>query len=72
MSDYTDALRQELVAASDRLTSPAIAGRRRWRRSPRALVIALAALAVSATAIAATTPWQPLFGDARVPRRACP
>ncbi|MCW3047762.1 MAG: hypothetical protein JWO74_2046 [Solirubrobacterales bacterium] len=71
MSNYLDALRQELVAASDRLTqpSPAMARQRRWwRRSPRALAIALAGLAVSATAIAATTPWQPLFGDPGSPQ----
>jgi hypothetical protein len=72
MSNYLDALRQELVAASDRLTqpSPAMAVRRGWwQRSPRALPIALAGLVLSATAIAATTrPWQPLFGDAGTPQ----
>ena len=72
MSSYLDGLKQELVAAGDRLAPIApmtIPRRRWWRRSPRVLFAALACLAVSATAIAATTPWQPIFGDPAAPQR---
>src|SRR4051812_1613021 len=70
VSDYFAALRQELVAASDRLSqqsAPVRTGRSWWRLSPRGLAVALAALAVSASALAATAPWHPLFGDPQRP-----
>jgi hypothetical protein len=71
VSDYLNDLRFELVTASERLSqrsAPVPSPRRWWRRSPRALTVALAALAVSATALAATAPWEPLFGDAGSPQ----
>jgi hypothetical protein len=70
MKTYLDALRYELVAASERLAQPSATTTRRPRRkrSRRAVVVALAGLTISATAIAATTPWQPLFGDPGSPQ----
>lgn len=62
---YVDDLKHELVAASERLTGQPTAALPRRRRAPfssRALGIAVVGLAVSATAIAATSAWQPLFG----------
>ncbi len=70
MTDYLAALRDELVDAADRLAQPAATAprrNRRWRRSPRALAVAAAALTLSATALAATTPWRPYFGDPEHP-----
>jgi hypothetical protein len=76
MTSYIDALRQELVTATERLagagSTPRVARNGRWRRSPRVLAAALAGLAVSATALAATTPWQPIFGDPADPKAPQP
>lgn len=72
MTSYLDALRAQLVSASDRLTEEAPPAhrpaRRGWRRSPRVLAVGIAALATSATALAATAPWRPLFGEPGSPQ----
>jgi hypothetical protein len=73
MSNHRDLLRAQLVTAGDRLleaeAAPARpAPRRRWRRSPRVLAVAFAVVATSATALAATTPWRPLFGEPGSPQ----
>ena len=69
MNGYLDSLKQELVSASGRL--PMIAGvnrRPRWRRRSRLMGVAIAVLALSATAVAATAPWRPIFGDPSSPQ----
>lgn len=71
MNDYLDGLRDQLVAASQRMSAaaaPVAQHRGGWRRSPRILAITLAVLSVSATALATTAPWQPLFGSSGSPQ----
>lgn len=74
MTTYLEQLHEELVAAGERLTpgTPAAARARRWGRTPRVLALGFAGLAVSATALAATAPWHPLFGDPSDPRAPQP
>lgn len=71
MSDYRDEFELQLVKASERLTA-AEPGEPQRRRvlSRRALPYAAVGFLCASTAVAATQPWSPLFGDPTHPQVA--